>query len=175
MPALAEVTPVYFGNGCFWGRQKDFVDTEMKLGRTANSATAVVGYAGGQENQKPACYYYNSPESQYERQGHAEVVQVGLNSEKAKDELAMFAETYFNQFTKTRQGMIRSVRALRFLHNIHCTRADVHCRLGCATSKAFQNRIAWAIVQSTQRMCTGPARPWLRVPQRCRHPWRHGL
>jgi peptide methionine sulfoxide reductase MsrA len=67
---------VYFGNGCFWGRQKDFVDTEMKLGRGASTATAVVGYAGGQVNQKSTCYYYNAPETQYERQGHAEVVQV---------------------------------------------------------------------------------------------------
>jgi peptide methionine sulfoxide reductase MsrA len=75
-PAAAEITPVYFGNGCFWGRQKDFIDTEMKLGRDASSSTAVVGYAGGQENGKDVCYYYNAPGTLYERQGHAEVVQV---------------------------------------------------------------------------------------------------
>jgi peptide methionine sulfoxide reductase MsrA len=107
---MAEITPVYFGNGCFWGRQKDYVDTEMKLGRTPETSTAVVGYGGGQENQRPACYYYNAPDSQYERQGHAEVVQVGLDSTKATDEMAMFANTYFNQFTKTPRGMMRSVR-----------------------------------------------------------------
>ena len=43
-PALPET--VYFGNGCFWGRQKEYVDTEKEqLGRKAPSA--VVGYAGG--------------------------------------------------------------------------------------------------------------------------------
>jgi peptide methionine sulfoxide reductase MsrA len=77
-PAAAEITPVYFGNGCFWGRQKDFVDTEMNLGRDASTSTAVVGYAGGQENAKDVCYYYNAPGTLYERQGHAEVVQVGI-------------------------------------------------------------------------------------------------
>lgn len=39
--------PIYFGNGCFWGRQKDFVDAETALGRAPEQVTAVVGYAGG--------------------------------------------------------------------------------------------------------------------------------
>ena len=67
---------MYFGNGCFWGRQKDYVDTEQKMGRTPDQSTALVGYAGGRENSKPTCYYYNSPDTLYEKQGHAEVVQV---------------------------------------------------------------------------------------------------
>lgn len=39
--------PVYFGNGCFWGRQKDFVDAEKSMGRSAEQISSVVGYAGG--------------------------------------------------------------------------------------------------------------------------------
>jgi hypothetical protein len=39
--------PVYFGNGCFWGRQKDFVDAEKSLGRSPDQISSVVGYAGG--------------------------------------------------------------------------------------------------------------------------------
>lgn len=38
---------VYFGNGCFWGRQKDFVDVEKSLGRSPDKVSAIVGYAGG--------------------------------------------------------------------------------------------------------------------------------
>lgn len=166
---------------CFWGRQKDFVDTEMKLGRDMRSATAIVGYAGGRENGKcghlpparvpphphsctwtpnlctsvaglvaegsrthsvkqargrarqhdvsrsraagvacptafaPAtcrttCYYYNAPGTTYEAQGHAEVVQVGLDDVKAEEQMAAFAETYFSQFQKGRGGMIRQAR-----------------------------------------------------------------
>lgn len=94
---------------CFWGRQKDFVDTEMQLGRDVSTSTAVVGYAGGKENSKSTCYYYNAPDTLYEKQGHAEVVQVGLDSAKAAEQFGAFSETYFSQFQKTRFGMIRLV------------------------------------------------------------------
>ena len=40
---------VYFGNGCFWGRQKDFVDVEKSLGRSPDKVSAIVGYAGGRK------------------------------------------------------------------------------------------------------------------------------
>lgn len=40
-------TPIYFGNGCFWGRQKEFVDVEKAMGRPASNISAIVGYAGG--------------------------------------------------------------------------------------------------------------------------------
>jgi len=51
---------VYFGNGCFWGRQKEFVDTEKKLGRAPEQVSAVVGYAGGKQAGPggKVCYYY---------------------------------------------------------------------------------------------------------------------
>ncbi len=46
--------PLYFGNGCFWGRQKDYVDAERKvLGRAPEQVTAVVGYAGGKKQGAP--------------------------------------------------------------------------------------------------------------------------
>ena len=41
--------PVYFGNGCFWGRQKDYVDQERAMGRRPEQVSAVVGYAGGKQ------------------------------------------------------------------------------------------------------------------------------
>ena len=40
-------TPIYFGNGCFWGRQKDFVDVEKALGREDSKISSITGYAGG--------------------------------------------------------------------------------------------------------------------------------
>ena len=46
----SDSVPLYFGNGCFWGRQKDYVDAERKaLGRAPEQVTAVVGYAGGKK------------------------------------------------------------------------------------------------------------------------------
>ena len=52
----SSVPAVYFGNGCFWGRQKDFVDTEMKqLGRTSPAEiSALVGYAGDNSSSNNA-------------------------------------------------------------------------------------------------------------------------
>ncbi len=58
--AKAAPQTVYFGNGCFWGRQKEFVDTEKKLGRAPDQVSAVVGYAGGKQAGPggKVCYYY---------------------------------------------------------------------------------------------------------------------
>ncbi|GAX81266.1 hypothetical protein CEUSTIGMA_g8698.t1 [Chlamydomonas eustigma] len=104
---------VYFGNGCFWGRQKDFVDTEMAvLGRKPSEITSVVGYAGGKMTgpDGKVCYYYSDPRTVYERLGHAEVVKVDINADSpqaVKNEFKTFAKTYFAQFRQTRFGMQR--------------------------------------------------------------------
>lgn len=47
--SAGEVVPIYFGNGCFWGRQFEFVNAEAALGRDAADISAVVGYAGGRQ------------------------------------------------------------------------------------------------------------------------------
>lgn len=49
-------TPIYFGNGCFWGRQKDFVDVEKALGREGGKISAITGYAGGSKGAGIACF-----------------------------------------------------------------------------------------------------------------------
>jgi len=88
-PAPAPTTTVYFGNGCFWGRQRDFVETEMRaLSRPPERVSAVAGYAGGQgaggqvAGAGPGgrvCYHFNDPRQVYERLGHAEVVAVDVD------------------------------------------------------------------------------------------------
>eukprot|EP00889_Picochlorum_renovo_P004056 jgi/Picre1/31086/NNA_006441.t1 len=91
MVALAEssIEPVYFGNGCFWGRQYDFVKAENEMGRDGNEISAVVGYAGGRKASpsNKVCYYY-TPEADtvYEKLGHAEVVKVELRGESKEDQ-----------------------------------------------------------------------------------------
>lgn len=55
---------IYFGNGCFWGRQYDYASVESKvLGRAPNQVTAVAGYAGGTQAGPggKVCYYYADP------------------------------------------------------------------------------------------------------------------
>jgi peptide methionine sulfoxide reductase MsrA len=119
-PAFADsttpTTTVYFGNGCFWGRQKDFVETELKtLKRSPERVSAVSGYAAGTASgpENKVCYHFNDPRQVYERLGHAEVVAVELDgnveseSTKAQDEMRQFSKTYFSQFRRLRDGRLQ--------------------------------------------------------------------
>ena len=91
---------IYFGNGCFWGRQHTFYEAELSLGRTDDTITSVVGYGGGasvREGDKPVCYYYGAADTVYERLGHAEVVAVDVAN---ASELKPLADAYFASFQK---------------------------------------------------------------------------
>lgn len=110
-PAMAEnIEPVYFGNGCFWGRQYDFVQAEKDMGRTGKDISAVVGYAGGRQASpsNKVCYYY-TPEVDtiYEKLGHAEVVQVQLRGEGKDDQFRNYAKTYFSEFRRLKNGKMQ--------------------------------------------------------------------
>ncbi|KIY93771.1 hypothetical protein MNEG_14190 [Monoraphidium neglectum] len=115
-PAFGRKAPaetVYFGNGCFWGRQKDFVDAEKALGRTSPAdISSLVGYAAGKKTGPgdKVCYYYSDPRTIYEKLGHAEVVQVALtqsDEEQQRQEFRTFADTYFRQFQRLRNGKMQ--------------------------------------------------------------------
>ena len=99
---------MYFGNGCFWGRQHEFVETERSLGRTDDEVSSLVGYAGGfstKGKDGKVCYYYGAPDTVYERLGHGEVVRTVLsdaNAESATRDLREFSRTYFQDFRKVR-------------------------------------------------------------------------
>ncbi|KAG2491069.1 hypothetical protein HYH03_010514 [Edaphochlamys debaryana] len=107
----APLTTVYFGNGCFWGRQKDFVEVEMRtLGRPADQVTALVGYAAGTATGPDGrvCYVYSDPKTRYDELGHAEVVALGVDPGAEEAEVRAFARAYFKQFQRTiDQGMMR--------------------------------------------------------------------
>ena len=112
MVAFAEssIEPVYFGNGCFWGRQYDFVKAENDMGRDGSDISAVVGYAGGRKASpsNKVCYYY-TPEADtvYEKLGHAEVVKVELRGESKEDQFRRYAKTYFSQFKRLPDGRMQ--------------------------------------------------------------------
>eukprot|EP00238_Polyblepharides_amylifera_P002839 CAMPEP_0196584968 /NCGR_PEP_ID=MMETSP1081-20130531/49174_1 /TAXON_ID=36882 /ORGANISM="Pyramimonas amylifera, Strain CCMP720" /LENGTH=243 /DNA_ID=CAMNT_0041906363 /DNA_START=52 /DNA_END=783 /DNA_ORIENTATION=+ len=102
---------VYFGSGCFWGRQKDFVDAEQgQLSRHIEEVSALVGYAGGKPGLAERSCYYGSPAKWvYENQGHAEVTQVDLRGlqPEINAQMALFSTTFFDQFEDTGHGMGR--------------------------------------------------------------------
>ena len=82
LPAHAveeEDVKVYFGAGCFWHVQHEFVLKEAaELGRSGAAFSAVTGYAGGTGTERGlVCYHNGRGVSDYGRLGHAEAVQVG--------------------------------------------------------------------------------------------------
>ena len=78
---------VYFGAGCFWHVQHEFVLKEaQELGRSGTAFSAVTGYAGGTGVERGlVCYHNRRGVSDYGRLGHAEAVQAGPTSSPGRD------------------------------------------------------------------------------------------
>lgn len=96
-----ELVDAYFGCGCFWHVQHEFVEAERKiLGRTDDQLTSRAGYAGGKSGIKngKVCYHNFAGVSDYGKLGHAEVVSMKIPSSKFQE----FAVEYCKLF---RNGM----------------------------------------------------------------------
>ena len=94
-PAVAandELVDVYFGCGCFWHVQHEFVEAERKiLGRKDKELTSRAGYAGGNNGKLQPCYHNLQGKNDYGKLGHAEVVGMKIPASKYED----FAREYF--------------------------------------------------------------------------------
>ena len=94
-PAVAatdELVDVYFGCGCFWHVQHEFVEAERKiLGRKDKELTSRAGYAGGTNGKVQPCYHNLQGKNDYGKLGHAEVVGMTIPASKYED----FAREYF--------------------------------------------------------------------------------
>ncbi|KAI2507572.1 Peptide methionine sulfoxide reductase [Fragilaria crotonensis] len=91
------VVDVYFGVGCYWHIQHEFVQAERDLlGRTDPQLTSRAGYAGGtsQGSEGRVCYHNFENIADYSKLGHAEVVGMKIPEDKIED----FSEVYFNLF-----------------------------------------------------------------------------
>jgi peptide methionine sulfoxide reductase MsrA len=92
---------VYFGCGCFWHVQHEFVEAEHNiLGRSDDELTARAGYAGGKTGAKDGkvCYHNIANIADYGKLGHAEVVSLQIPPSKFQE----FAVEYCKLF---RNGM----------------------------------------------------------------------
>ena len=99
-PAVAandELVDVYFGCGCFWHVQHEFVEAERKiLGRKDKELTARAGYAGGNNGKVQPCYHNLQGKNDYGKLGHAEVVSMTI----PRSSYGAFAQEYFKLFAK---------------------------------------------------------------------------
>jgi peptide methionine sulfoxide reductase MsrA len=94
-----ELIDVYFGCGCFWHVQHEFVEAERKiLGRSDEEITARAGYAGGKAGSLDGkvCYHNAANIADYGKLGHAEVVSLRIPANKFYD----FAVEYCKLFNK---------------------------------------------------------------------------
>lgn len=96
-------TNIYFGNGCFWHSQYEFVKAEREiLGRSDMELTTRTGYAGGTSTDKEGrvCYHNLQRVADYGRLGHGEVVGLKVPREK----IGEFAKVYFTTFDPKTKG-----------------------------------------------------------------------
>lgn len=80
-----EEIQVYFGTGCFWHVQHEFVEAEKKiLGRSDDELTSRAAYAGGKAGavNGKVCYHNAANIADYGKLGHAEVVSMTIPSSK---------------------------------------------------------------------------------------------
>lgn len=85
---------VYFGSGCFWHVQHEFIKAEETiLGRDVSSYTSLTGYAGGNRlnAMQSACY------DDYGRLGHTEVVGFTIPTSKLPDFSVVFWDLFVGQ------------------------------------------------------------------------------
>jgi peptide methionine sulfoxide reductase MsrA len=93
------LTDCYFGVGCFWHIQHEFVDAERKLlGRGDHQLSSAAGYAGGTKtgSEGRVCYHNFQSIADYGKLGHGEVVGMKIPEESIGD----FAKIYFSLFSK---------------------------------------------------------------------------
>jgi len=87
-----DLVTIYFGCGCFWHVQHEFIEAERRvLGRGSSDLTSLSGYAGGTKvNSKgDACYH------DYGQNGHTEVVELVI----PKSSIAEFAKVFWGLFS----------------------------------------------------------------------------
>jgi hypothetical protein len=93
----SNMAQVYFGCGCFWHVQHEFVEAERSiLGRKDAELTSLAGYAGGNAGLKngKVCYHNAAMMSDYGSLGHAEVVGMRIPTSS----FGAFAEEYCKLF-----------------------------------------------------------------------------
>lgn len=105
--AAEEAVQVYFGCGCFWHVQHEFVEAEKKiLGRKDSQLTALTGYAGGNAGAKngKVCYHNAAMMSDYGSLGHAEVVGMRIPPSKFYDFAVEYAKLFDEKGNRPDQG-----------------------------------------------------------------------
>lgn len=139
MAADDVATPVYFGVGCFWHIQHEFLiqgEKEM-LGRTPLQYTSAAGYAGGKSTDKEGrvCYHNFQGVADYGKLGHGEVVGMTIPQSKIGD----FSDLYFSLYNpKTKDRVDPMDRGAEYRSLIGLPGGVKHTQYG-SIEKSAQN------------------------------------
>jgi hypothetical protein len=110
---------VYFGVGCYWHIQHEFVMAELeRLGRSNKELTAYTGYAGGKSTDKEGrvCYHNLLGVADYGKLGHGEVVGMTLPADK----IVEFSALYFSLFNPKTKGTKHDADMVYIIHRGNC-------------------------------------------------------
>jgi len=94
-----DTSDVYFGVGCFWHVQHEFVDAERNiLDRNDLDLTSRAGYAGGTKTDDEGRVCYHNPDNvaYYGDLGHGEVVSVTIPDSFANDFFTVYFDLFVN-------------------------------------------------------------------------------
>lgn len=94
-----EPVEVYFGCGCFWHVQHEFVEAEKNiLGRSDDELTSRAGYAGGKAGaiNGKVCYHNAQNIADYGKLGHAEVVKLNIPPSKFPEFAVEYCKLFKN-------------------------------------------------------------------------------
>lgn len=105
---VAEVT-VYFGCGCFWHMQHEFVELEMAppLNRREQAVTARTAYAGSKQVGPDGlvCYHNSQGVADYGQLGYSEVVSLSI----PEDRFDSFAQKFWQACPGGRRRDVQDV------------------------------------------------------------------
>ena len=108
-PADDQMVDVYFGCGCFWHVQHEFVEAERNiLGRSDMELTARAAYAGakapGTDKSGRVCYHNGANIADYGSLGHAEVVSLSIPTSKFEDFAVEYCKLFKNGMRADQMG-----------------------------------------------------------------------
>ncbi|KAL7530811.1 hypothetical protein ACHAXR_006640 [Thalassiosira sp. AJA248-18] len=150
-PAVAaedeELIDVYFGCGCFWHVQHEFVEAERRiLNRSDDQLTARAGYAGGKAGalDGKVCYHNFNRVSDYGPLGHAEVVSLRIPPSSYKDFALEYTKLFDKNGFRPDQAGDRGTEYRNLVGFPGGAKADVYLKQLVEVSKENGDKLAFA-------------------------------
>lgn len=145
--AEEELIDVYFGCGCFWHVQHEFVEAERRiLNRSDEELTARAGYAGGKAGalDGKVCYHNGKRISDYGPLGHGEVVSLRIPPSSYKDFALEYVKLFDKNGFRPDQGGDKGTEYRNLVGFPGGAKSDVYLKQLVAASQENGDKLAFA-------------------------------